>query len=198
MATFLGDEFANLLPDTVGTPNPAPGDDTIKGFGGDDTLKGFNGDDLLRGGAGDDLIRGGAGDDTLQGGTGDDELFAGTGDDLVRGGKGNDLLVGGKGSDQFLFDTNFGNDIIRDFSFAEGDSIILTDDLLNSVFGSAFGISFDENVEFQTPEDFFFLGLALQKDGNDDTGVSVAGTNVTFDFGSDSFTALGLLDEFVS
>lgn len=181
-----GTEFADLL---LGGPLG----DTLKGFGGDDTLKGFNADDLLRGGAGDDLLRGGAGDDELRGGTGNDELFGGTGDDelfgdagddLVVGGKGDDLLVGGKGADEFRFDSNFGSDIIRDFSFAEGDSITLTSDLLNSVFGDAFGISFDENVEIDNAGGLFFLGAGLEIDGNADTGVSVDGNDVTFDFGT--------------
>lgn len=106
------------------------GNDTIAGGRGDDTLDGGNGNDLLTGGAGNDMLVGGNGKDTLEGGQGDDTLFGGNGGDMLIGGGGNDLLIGGNGNDTFLFDSNFGHDVIANFS--KGDQLWLTHDLNGS------------------------------------------------------------------
>ncbi len=107
------------------------GDDVLYGGAGDDRLYGDSGNDVLNGGSGNDTLYGGYGDDRLYGGTGDDRLFGGAGNDHLDGGKGNDVLnggtgddrlSGGQGNDTFVFDPNFGNDIILDFW--NGDNII--------------------------------------------------------------------------
>lgn len=73
------------------------------------------GDDVLIGGDGDDTVYAGTGDDLVLGGAGDDALIGGPGNDTLNGGTGNDFLLGGTGADVFVFDNNFGRDVIRDF-----------------------------------------------------------------------------------
>ena len=43
------------------------------------------------------------------------DLFGGKGDDDIEGGTGDDKLSGGSGDDDFIFDTNFGDDIVKKF-----------------------------------------------------------------------------------
>ncbi|WP_165842962.1 Ig-like domain-containing protein [Phenylobacterium deserti] len=71
--------------------------DVLSGMGGADTLMGNNGKDLLMGGGGRDLLLGGNGSDTLDGGAGDD------------------TLTGGNSPDLFIFERDFGRDVITDF-----------------------------------------------------------------------------------
>ncbi len=100
------------------------GDNTIdtSGWGGSQslTLKGFDGNDNLRAGDADDVLIGGLGDDTL----------AGDG--------GSDLLVGGLGADTFAWHlgdkgvlADPAEDVVMDFSLSQGDSLDLSDLLLN-------------------------------------------------------------------
>ena len=59
--------------------------------------------------------------------TGNDKgniIKGGTGNDTLRGGIDNDTLTGGKGADVFFYAD--GNDVITDYSFKEGDRIILS------------------------------------------------------------------------
>ncbi|WP_372095064.1 hypothetical protein [Tistrella mobilis] len=88
--------------------------------------------------AGDSLssverLLGSAFDDRLWGAIGDDILSGGNGNDMLTGRGGKDQLVGGAGADRFVYasiaDSRAGTgtrDIIRDFSRAEGDLIVLT------------------------------------------------------------------------
>lgn len=91
------------------------GEDLIFGNGGADTLRGGAGDDDLRGGGGLDRLSGGGGDDNLNGGAGQDFLIGGGGDDTLAGARGDDTLKGGQGEDTFVFSSNDGADVIRDF-----------------------------------------------------------------------------------
>lgn len=103
------------------------GQDELHGGIGDDELRGGQGDDDLFGGQGDDSLYGGQGQDKLDGGAGDDALFGGQGDDIISGGTddgSDDVLTGGPGNDKFVFDGEFGSDIITDFS--ANDKIDLT------------------------------------------------------------------------
>jgi hypothetical protein len=64
----------------------------------------------------------------LDAGAGNDELVGGVARDLLSGGVGNDLMTGGAGNDLFIFTgpfagLAFGNDVITDFNFAEGDRL---------------------------------------------------------------------------
>ncbi|MBR0869584.1 type I secretion C-terminal target domain-containing protein [Bradyrhizobium tropiciagri] len=78
----------------------------IRVLGTGSTVYAAGGNDTVIGGAGNDILAGGAGNDTLTGGLGGDEL------------------AGGTGADRFVFTTaNDGQDLIHDFSHAEGDKI---------------------------------------------------------------------------
>ena len=55
-----------------------------------------------------------------------EEPPVGAGDDVLFGGQGDDILTGGDGGDTFVFDDNFGIDIVRDFSIGDGDQLDLT------------------------------------------------------------------------
>ena len=87
---------------------------------------------LVNGGAGNDTITGGAGADGLNGAAGNDALSGGGGADQLTGGPGTDFLIGGSGADSFIFGAlaDFGapgqEDVIADFSPADGDKIRLT------------------------------------------------------------------------
>ncbi|MCP4818004.1 MAG: type I secretion C-terminal target domain-containing protein, partial [Shimia sp.] len=120
--------------------------DVLKGGSGNDVLHGGGGSDSLDGGTGNDVLTGGSANDTLKGGSGDDHMTAGADHDYMNGGNGNDTLdggdgrdrlylgagddiaTGGLGADRFVFrseDRDGGQDVITDFSSAEGDRLDL-------------------------------------------------------------------------
>ena len=76
------------------------------------------------GGISGDSLRGNKFDNTLKGKKGDDYISGGSGDDILVGGIGIDTLIGGKGSDVFIIGTK-DIDIVKDFSLAQGDEIIV-------------------------------------------------------------------------
>ena len=61
------------------------------------------------------VLDGGNGKDTLIGGDGNDTLNGGNGKDTLNGDAGDDTLTGGNGNDSFIFESDFGNDVITDF-----------------------------------------------------------------------------------
>ena len=69
-------------------------------------------------GSGNDSITGNAAANVLVGGSGADTILAGGGNDTIIGGRGDDFMDGGAGNDNFVFDIDFGHDIITSF----GDS----------------------------------------------------------------------------
>ncbi len=77
-------------------------------------MNGGKGNDHLTGGNKGDLLDGDLGNDTLLGKDGEDYLYGGKGDDSLNGGKGNDLLYGGDGNDVYVFEGDFGTDVIND------------------------------------------------------------------------------------
>jgi Ca2+-binding RTX toxin-like protein len=79
-------------------------------------IRGNSAANILSGGAGDDVIFAFDGNDTLYGGTGNDSLYGDAGTDTIDGGAGNDTLHGGAGRDVFVFNANFGNDVLADFT----------------------------------------------------------------------------------
>ncbi len=89
--------------------------DWLQGNGGDDHLRAGGSDDYVNGGAGNDRVRGQEGDDILNGGAGNDKVQGGLGDDILNGGTGDDILQGWYGADTFVFEANFGSDLVRDF-----------------------------------------------------------------------------------
>lgn len=106
------------------------GNDILNGGAGNDYLDGGNGNDVLDGGDGNDTLIGGNGDDTLLGGAGNDVLNGGNGNDILVGGRGDDILTGGNGNDLFVFEVDFGKDVITDFT--SNDRIQLDIELFDS------------------------------------------------------------------
>ena len=154
--TVSGDDGADLLYGGLGNDllyggndNDAlwgsDGVDTLYGDGGNDTLGGGLHNDYCSGGSGDDLIFGGYGNDSLMGDAGNDTIWAGLDNDILRGGAdndrlfgesgndtllgewGNDTLTGGTGADVFQYSNGWGNDEVTDFSFSDGDRLLLDD-----------------------------------------------------------------------
>ena len=87
---------------------------TITGDGAANVLVAGEQADLIFGGGGADVILTLDGDDTVSGDGGRDVFLTGLGDDEH---------TGGTGSDLFLFEDD-GQDVITDFSFAEGDRLL--------------------------------------------------------------------------
>jgi len=87
----------------------------LEGTNGDDLILGLDGRDKLYGRLGDDKLFGGAKRDRLFGEEGDDHLHGGTGRDVLNGGADDDRLVGRSGADTFIFEGDFGKDVIRDY-----------------------------------------------------------------------------------
>ena len=75
-------------------------------------------------GSASDTLAGGGGGDLLQGGGAADTLNGQAGSDAVMGNMGNDVLYGGADADGFYFQDNDGDDIVKDFSMAEGDKFV--------------------------------------------------------------------------
>ncbi|MGV8835104.1 flagellinolysin [Cellvibrio sp.] len=89
------------------------------------------GSDGFVGGNGNDRIYGLGGDDKLNGLKGHDVLDGGAGVDELTGGEGADVLKGGQGKDVYVFDGNFGRDIVID---SDGSGTIVIDGItLSSV-----------------------------------------------------------------
>lgn len=110
--------------------------DTMTGGTDDDAFWGNGGDDGLMTGDGNDFLDGGDGDDVLDGGKGNDLMYGGQGRDGLWGEEGNDTLYGGQGADAFVFGGTTGQDVIADFSFAEGDRIQIAPDTTWTVAAS--------------------------------------------------------------
>lgn len=132
---IFGDEGADQISGGLGN-------DTIEGGGQGDTILGELGDDEIFGQDGGDRLDGGLGHDRVEGGDGTDVVAGGMGNDVVEGGDANDFIIGGAGNDllagnttfavnpdnaidTFLFEGDFGHDIITDFEI-NWDSIYLT------------------------------------------------------------------------
>lgn len=124
------------------------GDDDIRGFEDDDVLYGGEGNDILYGGKtasdlyasndtlygdnGNDILWGLKGDDTLDGGAGNDTLQGDEGDDVLYTSQGRDSLRGGTGADRFVLIKDTGViHIIKDFDPSQGDTLDITDLLIN-------------------------------------------------------------------
>ena len=152
--TVLGGEGGDTLADTSGTNylRGEAGDDSLSGGSGfddmhgnmgNDTLRGNDGEDWVVGGKdndllfgdaawdivygnmGNDTVDGGAGNDWVRGGQGDDSVMGGPGDDWIWGDKGNDTISGGAGADIFHSLVGAAIDRITDFSYSQGDRLVL-------------------------------------------------------------------------
>lgn len=114
MGTDQDDSLTGSIADNYLRGND--GNDAMFGENGNDELDGGEGNDHLEGGRGDDELQGEDGNDTLLGGNGDDTLNGGNGADSLNGGLGDDILTGGNGGDTFVFEGQFGHDVITDFN----------------------------------------------------------------------------------
>ena len=74
-----------------------------------------------------DIVQGTEENENLKGSGAVETINGGQGNDTISGEEGNDILNGGDGSDDF--ELSEGNDVIQDFDKAEGDKIILPDDI---------------------------------------------------------------------
>ncbi|HYG05963.1 MAG TPA: calcium-binding protein [Stenotrophomonas sp.] len=133
----MGDDYLNggdgndLLDGGMGNDQlyGGAGDDRIDAGMGNDVVYAGKGNDSVNGGMGDDVIYGEAGNDRLYGGMGNDRLVGGAGDDVLEGGMGNDRLEGGAGNDTYVFEKNFGRDVLvnGDASSATTDKVVFTE-----------------------------------------------------------------------
>lgn len=85
--------------------------------------------DFLRGGEDDHEFDGGNGNDALDASLGFNFLVGGSGADRLNSGAGDDWLEGGSGCDRFVFEGQFGHDVIMDFD-SRNDTIQLDWQLL--------------------------------------------------------------------
>lgn len=122
--TILGQDGRDRL-------NGGDGADWILGGRDRDTINGGTGNDLILGGKDNDVVDGGAGNDVICGGEGRDTLKGGAGNDIFRlgahHGDDNDTYIGGTGADLFLLLDEFDCDVIKGFSIAQGDRLVLPD-----------------------------------------------------------------------
>nr|WP_222528509.1 calcium-binding protein [Azospirillum sp. 412522] len=137
-----GNDYFYIDAATVTSLDGGSGDDTVDArYSGGVTLDISSSIEHFIGSVGNDNVTatdsyysvtmaGQGGDDRLTGSSGNDALSGGNGDDTLKGGGGDDVLQGGAGADLFDFSIDFGshsvsngNDIVSDFSAAEGDRI---------------------------------------------------------------------------
>lgn len=103
--------YSGLVIDQFGSASG--GDDLIlMGISSETRTNGLDGNDTIIAGEGNDLVRGGAGHDQIYGGFHNDRIIGGTG---------NDLLTGGTGNDTFVFEPQFGTDVVTDFGSEVGN-----------------------------------------------------------------------------
>ncbi|TNH20652.1 calcium-binding protein [Testudinibacter sp. TR-2022] len=93
---------------------------------GDKSIAGYGNilNNTLHGNVGNNILDGGWGNDQLYGGAGNDILIGGQGNDRLDGGEGKDILQGGIGNDTYIFGTNFGRDVIKDYDFFAGRDVL--------------------------------------------------------------------------
>jgi T1SS-143 domain-containing protein len=119
------DDSGNAATDTVSL-TPANGEVGGAAFG-DDLI----GIENLTGGSAGDYLAGNSSSNVLMGLGGDDFLFGENGNDILNGGSGQDTMTGGAGADTFVVSADaIGgsiNDIISDFTIAQGDQIDLSE-----------------------------------------------------------------------
>ena len=165
-----GDRFLNI--------------ESVRGGAGDDTLSGDGAANVLQGGDGNDTLIGRSGDDTLIGNAGDDVLMGGDGDDRLDGQNGADLMTGGAGANKFVLDfaeagganvDDDGNDVITDFTVADGDKLVVDTTNGDETTLSAFGISILANADDATDTDIVHNLSVIA------TLVDVDHTNITDD-----------------
>ncbi|MCB1488239.1 MAG: hypothetical protein KDJ88_12380 [Bauldia sp.] len=146
----------NSISETDGKPNG----EFIKGTRNDDKVtltKALKGktttdyDDFIKLKGGDDKAKAGDGADMIFGAKGRDKCIGQDGNDWLAGQQGNDILKGGPGMDCFYFDKNLpkaGVDFIKDFSFSDGDLIVLKQSVFSNLsIGSMSTTDFNDHID---------------------------------------------------
>ncbi len=82
--------------------------------------------------------------DLILGGSSNDVLLGNEQDNIIDGLKGDDTLTGGAGKDKFVLSSDFGNDVITDFTLGEDEIINATDKIVLTVgsFGDTLKVAF--------------------------------------------------------
>ncbi len=153
---IYGDETANSLRAVVDASYiyAYEENDTIEGSGGNDYIYAGAGDDDIWAYQGNDVVYCGLGNDTVNGGDGDDMLYGDDGDDVIDGSSGNDFLNGGVGNDTYIFDVNYGMEIVED---SDGISVIKLGDQLTMENISVYGVGDEAVIHINDSEDRMFL-----------------------------------------
>ncbi len=124
--TFGAEDFPRVGGETLNfqSVTGTSAKDVIFGDDGANTLTGNDGGDRLSGAGGDDTLASGDGEDELDGGGGDDSLTGGDGKDKLTGGAGDDTLDGGGDEDTYVFDNDWGKDVIVSHFFDRQQDIV--------------------------------------------------------------------------
>ncbi|MCK0139973.1 M10 family metallopeptidase [Aliiroseovarius sp. F47248L] len=154
--TIYGGSDADLI-------SGGDGNDQIYGDAGADALIGNSGNDVIFGGDGNDLMAGGYGFDVLIGGAGNDRLNGEASRDRLNGGQGHDVMIGGPGGDTFYF--NDGNDVVQDFSDAQGDiieidsALVSTSNVASFIASNASSDGHHTTITFDNGDTLMLLGV---------------------------------------
>ena len=109
----------------------------------------------------------------ILGGDSNDLLSGNDQDNIIDGLKGNDTLTGGGGKDKFVLSSDFGNDVITDFTLGEDEIINATGNIVLTVASIGDAV----NVAFSNTGDVLQVNL----NGNDQAGLE----NYLLSIGSD-------------
>ncbi|WP_421724360.1 M10 family metallopeptidase C-terminal domain-containing protein [Bauldia sp.] len=138
-----------------------------------ENVTGGSASDSIAGDAGGNVLRGLEGHDTLQGRSGNDTLVGGAGNDVLNGGRGNDDLHGNGGGDSFVFNRNFGDDVIHDFRAgpSRDDVIRIESGLVGSfeaVMAAAAQVGGDVVISLETGDSLTLKGVSIWSLSSDD------------------------------
>lgn len=124
-------ENLKRLVDNSATPTPAQRPEYLYVYvnpyakdSDEQDASGSQGKDKLYGNDKNNILDASGGDDYLYGEEGHDVLYGGEGADELNGGEGSDVLKGGQGKDTYIFEGNFGRDIVID---SDGSGAIVID-----------------------------------------------------------------------
>jgi serralysin len=123
---IVADLTKGTVQDGYGSVDHLANIEQIQGSTFNDVITGDAQANILIGGGGSDSLSGGDGADRLEDtGNGFTTLNGGSGDDWMVAGVGNDALTGGTGADTFHSSAGAGTDVVTDFSYAQGDRVML-------------------------------------------------------------------------
>lgn len=117
--------------------------------------------------------------DSLSGTAATDAVEGGRGNDRLDGGAGNDVLTGGAGADTFVLRAGGGDDIVTDFSAAQGDRVMFDYGTYSDIM--VFGRLSDGQTwqNFTGTATFSIDALDVNGDGATDTVISANEDSIT-------------------